>query len=195
MISAIAKAANLSSALRLKWGAPFVVMTTALALIFVLILYSPNFGSIAGSLLIAPLAVLILIGLTIKVTGRSRLVHFGLICVCAFLSWQLCGHSEAIRSEVRWLVDSRYWKRTVLEEPSAMPSGIKCVVWDGWGMFAQDTDVYLVFSPDDALRNYSESDLSGLPIPVWRVQRLERQWYSVTAYTNGGWDGCGGQSR
>ncbi len=41
--------------------------------------------------------------------------------------------------------------------------------------------------PTTDLRNYSPTNLHGLPCPVWRVQRLEKQWYSVTFYTNEGW--------
>jgi hypothetical protein len=96
-----------------------------------------------------------------------------------------------VRSELRWLAASQYWKSQVFKQSPEDASGVKTVIWDGWGMFAQDTDAYLVFSPDDQLHNYSPSNLSGLPCPVWRVQRLEKLWYSVTFYTNEGWGACG----
>jgi len=103
------------------------------------------------------------------------------------LSWQMLKYSEEIRSEGRWLAESRSSKAKVLEAPPEPGSGMKWVVWDGWGELAQDTDVYLVFDPDDGLRNYSPTRLSGLPKPVWKVQRLEKHWYSVTFFTGDGW--------
>jgi hypothetical protein len=177
----------------LRWREPVVVSAVALAVMFGLILYSPNFGEIAGLLVVGPVTVLILIVLAFKTKRRARWVRFALLCCFALVGWQMLGHSEVVRSESRWLIDSRHWKEAVLATP-VTDSGLKWVVWDGWGMFAQDTDVYLVFSPDDELRNYSPTNLHGLPCPVWRVQRLEKQWYSVTFYTNEGWAvPCGGQ--
>jgi hypothetical protein len=67
---------------------------------------------------------------------------------------------------------------------------MKCGIWDGWGFGGNDTNAYLVFSPKDELRSYSPSNLSGLPTSVLNVQRLESNWYSVTFYTDDGWDGC-----
>lgn len=163
-----------------------ITMLTILALL----IYSPDFGVLAGIFLVAPIAVLTMAVLIVKGRGTTRLLCLGLLGLCALPTWQIWKHSETIRSEMRWLVGSRQWKETVLDQSAMTQSGMKCVIWDGWGMFAQDTDVYLVFSPDDELRNYSPSHLSGLPIPVWNVHRLERDWYSITFYTNEGWDGC-----
>ena len=118
------------------------------------------------------------------------MVCLTLLCLYALTSWQLNRHWMEVRTDLRWLVDSKYWKAKVIEQPARADAGLRCVIWDGWGMFAQNTDVYLIFSPDDRLRNYSPMNLSGLPVPVWRVQRLEKQWYSVTFYTSDGWDGC-----
>jgi hypothetical protein len=175
----------------LKWRLPFAVGFLATATSFALVLYSSNFGEMAGIFLVTPLAGLILLVLLIRRKRMARYVCLAILCFYVLLSWQMLKHSAEIRSESRWLSSSRTWKAEVLKQPSRTTSGVRYVVWDGWGMFAQDTDVYLVFSPDDGLRKYSPSNLSGLPCPVWRVQRLEKQWYSVTFYTNEGWDGCG----
>jgi hypothetical protein len=82
-------------------------------------------------------------------------------------------HWDDTRSELRWLVGSRSWKAKVMQQPVRTDSGMRCAIWDGWGFAGEDTDVYLVYSPNDGLRNYSASSLNGLPQPVSNVQRLE----------------------
>jgi hypothetical protein len=176
--------------LGLRWRAPVAVTAVSIAVMLVLILYSPDIGFL-GILLVGPLAVLILIGLILRARAKAKLVRLWLLFLCVLLSWQMFEHMAAIRSEGRWLAASGYWKEEALKEPAMNDSGIKCLIWDGWGGMGASTDVYLVFSRDDGLRNYSPSSLNGLPQPVWKVERLEKQWYSVTFYTNEGWDGCG----
>jgi hypothetical protein len=182
---------NVPAKREVKWQVPFAVAATAIAIGFALSFYSSNFGDLASLFLIVPLASIVLIVLMIRRRGSARRLCLAILCCYALLSWQMLKHSVEIRSEVRWLAGSRSWKAEVLKQPPRTASGMKCLIWDGWGMFAQDTDVYLVFSPNDGLKTYSPSNLGGLPSPVWRVQRLEKQWYSVTFYTNEGWDGCG----
>jgi len=179
----------------MRWRASVIVTTVAIALAFILLLTDPSLGSLENLFLIVPLTSLVLIGLLIGQGGNTKLVCLTLLCFYALTSWQLNKHWMEIRSETRWLAASRSWKVQVLEQSPKNDSGVKTVIWDGWGMFAQDTDVYLVYSPDDRLRNYSPSNLSGLPCPVWRVQRLEKQWYSVTFYTSEEWDYCGAAVR
>jgi cell division protein FtsW (lipid II flippase) len=179
-----------SDELKVQWRVPFVVVIVAITAAFMLVMFSPNLGDIAALFVVAPITVLVLLGVLIW-GQRTRLVCLALLCFYLPLSWQMTKHSGEIRSEVRWLAASRFWKTKVLQQNPRPESGMKCIDWDGWGLFAQDTEVYLVFSPDDGLRNYSPSKLNGLPAPVWRVQRLEKQWYSVTFYTGEGWDGCG----
>ncbi len=168
------------------WRWPVVVMTAAAAAMFGLILYSPNFGSLVGAWLVAPFAGFILVVLMFRATGQARWMRVGVLSGFALLSWVMVSCSVAVRSETRWLAHSRQWKNAVLAEP-INDAGMKAVVWDGWGGHAQNTFVYLVYSPDDALRQYSPEKLQGLPCPVSDVQRLEKQWYSVTFATNGLW--------
>jgi hypothetical protein len=170
-----------------KWRAPVIVTTIAIAIAFILLLTSPSLGNIANLFLVIPIASLFLIGLLIIQKGKTRATCFALLSFYALTSWQMEKHWMETRSELRWIGEARSWKDETLQRPSEPGSGIKWVVWDGWGMFAQDTDVYLVFDPDDGLRNYSPSHLNGLPKPVWKVQRLEKQWYSVTFFTEDGW--------
>ena len=67
--------------------------------------------------------------------------------------------------------------------------------WDGWGFpGAGDTNVYLVFDPSDSLISASKSrspgKYKGMPCEIYRVRRLESQWYSVVFYTDTDWDHC-----
>jgi hypothetical protein len=62
-------------------------------------------------------------------------------------------------------------------------------------MFAQNTEVYLVYDPTDslsvaALINES-GKFEGIPCEVRVVRRLENHWYTVLFYTSTTWDYCG----
>jgi hypothetical protein len=174
-----------------KGRAPFSIVAVAIMVAFVLLLSCPDLGDIANLLIIVPLASIALIVLLVQGPAKTRLVCFALLSFYALTSWQMMKRWVEIRSDLRWVAGSRSWKDEVLRQPPVPGSGVKWVVWDGWGMFAQDTDVYLVYSPDDRLRQYSPANLAGLPCPVSRVQRLEKAWYSVTFYTDQEWDDCG----
>jgi hypothetical protein len=61
-------------------------------------------------------------------------------------------------------------------------------------MFAQNTEVYLVFDPTDSLSRSASSrqpgKFDGIPCEVNLVRRLESHWYSVQFYTSEDWDHC-----
>lgn len=103
-------------------------------------------------------------------------------------------HPIAIRSMARWLVSARAYKTQVLEQPQPPNGELKHIDWDGWGMFAQNTDVYLVFDPSDSLWKAALSGepgkFDGIPCEVQLVRRLESHWYSVIFYTGEGWEQC-----
>jgi hypothetical protein len=48
-----------------------------------------------------------------------------------------------IRSTAKWLVWSRDYKTQVLAQPLPSNGDLRHTEWDGWGMFGQDTEVYL----------------------------------------------------
>jgi hypothetical protein len=175
---------------KVKWRIPLAVVLAAIAFAVALSLYSSNFGALASLFIVVPVTTLALIAFLIRGRGKTKLACLALLTFYVLSSWQMVRRPEQVRAELRWLVNARTWKSEVLQEQPRSNDGLRCLIWDSWGMFAQDTDVYLVFSPDDSLRNYSPSNLSGLPGPVWRMQRLEKQWYSVTFFTNDGWNGC-----
>ena len=61
----------------------------------------------------------------------------------------------------RWLLDSRKYKREVLLEPTGLNGKLKHIEWDGWGWGGNDTTVYLVFDPDNALARAAASGSAG----------------------------------
>jgi hypothetical protein len=103
-------------------------------------------------------------------------------------------HPIAIRSAARWLAWSRDYKTQVLTQPQPTNGELKHIDWDGWGMFAQNTEVYLVYDPTDSLRKAALSGgpgkFDGIPCEVQLVRRLENHWYSVIFYTSKTWDYC-----
>ena len=101
----------------------------------------------------------------------------------------------AIRSAARWYVWSRDYKARVLGQPPPPNGELRHIEWDGWGMFAQNTSVFLVFDPTDSLsdaaRSHQPGKFNGIPCQVPLVRRLEAKWYAIFAYTNQDpWDGC-----
>ena len=100
----------------------------------------------------------------------------------------------AIRSTARWLIWSRDYKAQVLKQTSPANGELKHIEWDGWGMFAQNTSVFLVLDPTDSLsgaaKNHQPGKFNGIPCEVPLVRRLEPHWYAVVFYTSQGWDEC-----
>jgi hypothetical protein len=94
----------------------------------------------------------------------------------------------------RWLLKSRSYKRKVLLEPTGLDGKLKHIEWDGWGWGGNDTTVYLVFDPDNALASAAASGLSGkypgIPCEIYRVRRFEDHWYTVQFYTGSDWNNC-----
>jgi hypothetical protein len=94
----------------------------------------------------------------------------------------------------RWLLKSRNYKREALLEPTGLNGKLKHIEWDGWGWGGNDTTVYLVFDPDNALARAATSGLAGkypgIPCEVYRVRRLEDNWYTVQFYTGSDWNNC-----
>jgi hypothetical protein len=101
------------------------------------------------------------------------------------------GHNSVISNTARWGVESRQYKAQVLAQPESTTGLLRHIEWDGWGWAGQDTTVYLVFDPTDALSNAASSNrpgkYKGLPCEVFLVRRLENQWYTVQFYTNEWW--------
>jgi hypothetical protein len=92
------------------------------------------------------------------------------------------------------MVGRAIYKEKVFAEPISAKGDLKHIEWDGWGMFGQDTSVFLVFDPTDSLAMAAISRLpgkfNGIPCEVFLVRRLESHWYTVQNYTDQGWGDC-----
>jgi hypothetical protein len=99
-----------------------------------------------------------------------------------------------VKTEVRWLLSSRRYKSEVSSQPTPLNGELKHIEWDAWGWAGQDTTVYLVSDPSDSLSLAASTHLSGkvagVPCEVFKITRLESQWYIVMFYTNEDWSQC-----
>lgn len=106
----------------------------------------------------------------------------------------LVANVTTFRNAVRWLVWSQHYKAAVLAQPEPAKEDFKHIEFDGWGMFAQNTVVYLVFDPTDSLlraeRSHQPGKFNGIPCEVPPVHRLESHWYIVQFYTGEDWGEC-----
>lgn len=109
------------------------------------------------------------------------------------VAWLLFKVSYDVHAEGRWLVHAHQYKAEVFAQPQPPNGELKHVQWDGWGFAGSDTTVYLVFNPGGRLTPLPGAGAGrfvGIPCQVFRVRRLERQWYYVVYYTDTMWDYC-----
>jgi hypothetical protein len=96
------------------------------------------------------LLLLVFINAVGKRQRRSLSILLALVAYCGS-SWLLWKSSMDIRPTERWLFHSRTYKAEVLAQPSPQNGELRHVEWDGWGMLAQDTQVYLTYDPSNSL--------------------------------------------
>jgi hypothetical protein len=150
--------------------------------------------------LVAPLLLGSTICLAIFVVfSKNRRQYLGLVPTLAIfyaISAATFWHGFDIRSAARWLVWSNDYKARVLAQPQPPNGELKHIDWDGWGEFAQDFSVFLVFDPNDSLsgpaNNGQYGKFNGIPCKVDVVHRMESHWYTVLfeGYVNASWDSC-----
>jgi hypothetical protein len=144
------------------------------------------------------ISVLLLVYATIRKGRPKRLQLLSMLAILWAISTSLfvyeIKHPVAIRSAARWLVWSHQYKDEVLAQPTSANGDLKHIEWDGWGMFGQDTSVFLVFDPTDTLStpalHHQSGKFNGIPCEVPVVSRLEKHWYAVLFYTNQYWGQC-----
>jgi glucan phosphoethanolaminetransferase (alkaline phosphatase superfamily) len=164
----------------------------------VILVYSFDIGEILYivALLPAITLVLLVVAIVMAIRGRWRksLSIALTLLVCLAISWIVARNGTAIHLEGLWLLHSRREKSQLLAQPAPANGELRHMEWDGWGMFAQDTNVYLVFDPSDSLpaaaRRGQPGKFVGIPCKVPRVQRLEAHWYAAVFYTNSSWGEC-----
>ena len=112
----------------------------------------------------------------------------------AFILTLAIWNYSATKTSARWLLWSGNYKSKVLSQPFSSNGEFKHIEWDGWGWAGMNTTVYLVFDPTDSLSSASKNHLAGrvngLPCEVFRVGRLEAQWYTAQFYTGEDWGNC-----
>jgi hypothetical protein len=123
----------------------------------------------------------------------ALLITCGLFSFAAFtIAWNF--DYFGWHSKTKWVFHSNEYKARVLSEPPEPKGLLRHVEWDGWGFAGNDTTVYLVFDPADALSAAAHSatpgKYPGLPCGVARVKRLDQHWYTVLFYTETDWDHC-----
>ena len=157
------------------------------------------FGSVEAVILYtfgaAPIiGILLLVIVAVRKRLRQRLsALLALVAYVTVTGALFIAHGE-LRPTLRWLIGSHRYKAELLAAPDSANGELKHIEWDGWGWAGQDTVVYLVFDPTDALstatKGRSPGRMRGIPCEVFRVQRLESRWYAVVFYTNTDWSHC-----
>jgi hypothetical protein len=135
-----------------------------------------------------------LILVTYSIAWRSR-IGFAIAAISvAAACILLTSDTTSLRERVRWIADAGPYKADVLASHPPSRRQLPHAVWDAWGWGGMDTSVYLVFDPANSLLAASQRKTPGrppeLPCPVYSVQRLEPDWYSVRFYTSEDWNDC-----
>jgi hypothetical protein len=172
-------------------------MAICVAASLVLIVLSLTFASSdLGAVLcfgIALVSALLLFAFGVTKKGQ-RLAALLVVMAYVFGAMLLKSNYSLVRDHVRWLFLSGGYKARVLAQPPS--EELKHAEWDGWGFAGSDTTVFLVFDPTDSLAVATGAlppvKSRGLPCEVFRVRRLDRQWYAVLFYTDTYWgqDAC-----
>ena len=185
-----------------SWRASLLAALAAILLYALFYVYPADSSLVLYPIIVAPLLIVAsiasLIYAAVKRNRRRLFVLLQALSVFWVISASLFvyefRHEFEIRDAARWLVSSARFKREVLAQHTATNGELKSIDWDGWGMFSQDTEIYLVFDPSDSLagpaRSHSSGRFGGLPCKVQSVRRLEDHWYSVVFYTSETWGNC-----
>lgn len=177
---------------RFDWLFPICILGAALILCGLPLLPDADLAGLFSLLTVAIVALSLLIT-AICIKGR-RLVLLSTLLVCCTLFWVLYQRYYDYRTAGRWMTESRSYKRKVLAQLVTETGEFKHTEWDGWGFAGENTTIYLVFDPDNSLqaaaRSHARGKFTGIPCEVYRVHRLESQWYTVSYYTETTWGQC-----
>jgi hypothetical protein len=139
---------------------------------------------------IALVSALLLFVFGLAKKGRQRFAALLVVTAYIFVAMLLKSNYSLARDHVRWFFLSDDYKAQVLAQPPS--EELKHAEWDGWGFAGVgETSVFLVFDPTDSLAGAAEAlppiKARALPCEVFRVRRLDRQWYAVLFYTDTYW--------
>ena len=175
---------------RFNWWLPLCAAVGTLIAYLPITALDIDIGWLLYAFVVTPLVSLVLIAIAIGSSGGRRLAILSMLAVYGILSWATLSNYPDARAEARWLLHSREYKAQVLAQPSSPNGALRHIDWDGWGMAGQDTEMYLTYDPSNSLahKDPSTGTFGSLHCDVWRIQRLENHWYSVTFYTDEGWE-------
>jgi membrane-anchored glycerophosphoryl diester phosphodiesterase (GDPDase) len=178
---------------RVNWRHSLYTAVGALLVFFLLVMWNAD-AVILYLLVVIPVTSIFLIIYVTDAKGRNRLFALSTLAVFGALSWILVHHSFEIRATGRWLLLSRIYKARVLTQPDPSNGEFKHIEWDGWGFIFAETNVYLVFDSNNVLsqeiQRQSSGKFSGIPCEIWKLHRLEGQWYYAVFYTDARWESC-----
>jgi hypothetical protein len=187
---------------RFNWPLQLSAASVAFVVSIAILVCQADTGFFLELFVVAPFLVIMTVVLLVYTSiRRGRPKRLQLLSMLAIL-WVVptalsiydSKHPATIRSTARWLLWSPQYKQEVLAQPTSANGDLQHIEWDGWGMFGQDTSVFLVFDPTDSLstpaRRHQSGKFKGIPCGVPLVTRLEKHWYAVPFYTNESWGAC-----
>jgi hypothetical protein len=188
-ILGVVKWCKLDRAGRFNWWLPFIAaLGTLISFIVFVTAFGFDFGKIFYIFIFIPIVSITLLVLIFLKWEHMRFAFLSMLIVFGLASWVLLKNALEVRSEARWLWDSRDYKAKVLALPIPTNGELKHIDWDGWGFAGiGNTDMYLIFDPNDSLSNaaksHSPGKFNGIPCEVQLVSRLESHYYTVLLRT------------
>jgi hypothetical protein len=178
---------------RFDWRLPLFGAFGATAIFLPEMTFGKDITSFLFMVLAAEVVGLILAILVFRKIRRQSLSILSMSVVFCAISWLLFRTADDVRTNGRWIFQSRAYKSEVLAQSEPAAGELRHVEWDGWGFAGSgDTVVYLVFDPNDSLasaaKGRSPGKFSGIPCEVPLVRRLESHWYTVLFYADTAWD-------
>lgn len=135
------------------------------------------------------------IGIVVRRLWKKRWTNWHLLFAVAVfwaVSVSMFLSMYSLRPWARWVIASGKYKTLVLQQKPDRGSGLRHMEWDGWGWAGMDTSVELVYDPSDSLaREFNQNPngrFSEVALKTAKVQRLCKNWYSLTLFTSETWD-------
>jgi hypothetical protein len=189
---------------RFNWMLPSFAALVVVVVYLSMALWAEDAEFFVSTLLIAPALTLVSIAsivyaLIVRKSRHKRLTLLftvaALWLACIFMFFFDAKYDIAIRTASRWLIWSRNYKTEVTAQWPSRNGEFKHIEWDSWGLVpAGFTTAYLVFDPSDSLsaaaKRGQPGKVDGIPCAVLKLNRLEKNWYTVVFYTDQDWNHC-----
>ena len=179
----------------LDWRLNTAAVVGALIAFLSIVIYGFDLGLIVYVFIAAPIIGLILFVVAMRRRGGPGWALWSMLAVYLFVSWGLFENAPWLRWNARWLFYSREYKAIVAAQPAPADGSLRHVVWDGWGWAGiASTSIYLILDPNDSLaaetKKRSQGKFDGIPCAVYRIDRVEKNYYAALFYTETSWDHC-----